>query len=158
MASVKSRSKLAKEYEPTHEINQKFPKPPRYYMGVLFTDDGRILFNDAFFYHLDKKTVKIVNRDPKNPFDGECIELEGVNHFDLEDGEEIEVNAIQYAIGIVTDDDKYVYRLFNHKCDTPAILYLDENENLCLEAEMELDDSEAVMGVKSPYKVTQFIN
>ncbi|NBV84652.1 hypothetical protein EBR57_11160 [bacterium] len=160
MASAKSRSKLAREYEPTTPINQKFPKPPRYYMGVLFTEDDRILFNDALFYHLDDENIRIVNRDPKRPFDGECPELEGVNYDAMkDDGEEIEIVGIQYAIGIVTDDDKYVYRLFNHKCDEPAILYVDENDgSLCLEAKMELDSSKEVMGVESPYPVTQFIN
>ena len=76
-----------------------------------------------------------------------------------DDGDEIEITGIQYAIGIVTDDDKYVYRLFNHKCDTPAILFVDEDDgSLCLEAEMETDSSKEVMGVESPYPVTQFIN
>ena len=158
MASAKSRSKEARKYEPTVEINQKFPKPPRYYMGVLFSGESRILFNDALFYHLDDETVKIVNRDPKRPFDGECNELEGVDYPALEDGAEIDIDMIQYAIGIVTDDDKYVYRLFNHECRDPAILYVDEDNNLCLEAKMELDSSKEVMGVESPYPVTQFIN
>lgn len=158
MGTAKSRSKTERKYESTVPTNQKFPKPPRYYMGVLFTDEGRILFNDALFYPLDDENIRIVNRDPKNPFDGECNELEGVNYPAMEDGEEIEITMIQYAIGIVTDDDKYVYRLFNHECDDPAILYVDDNGSLCLEAKMELDDSKEVMGVESPYKVTQFIN
>ena len=158
MYSVKSRSKTERKYEPTTPINQKFPKPPRYYMGVLFSGDDRILFNDALFYHLDDETVKIVNRDPKRPFDGECPELEGVNQKGLEDGDEIEIDMIQYAIGIVTDDDKYVYRLFNHECEEPALLYLDKDGNLLLEARMETDSSKHVMGVESPYPVTQFIN
>lgn len=158
MPPVKSRSKTERKYEPTHEINQKFPKPPRYYMGVLFSGKDRILFNDALFYHLDDETIKIVNRDPKRPFDGECNELEGINYPGLVDGDEIDIDMIQYAIGIVVDDDKYVYRLFNHECERPAVLYVDEDGNLCLEAKMETDSSKEVMGVESPYPVTQFIN
>jgi len=153
----KSRSKVSKRYEPTTQINQSFPKPPRYYMGVLFSGDDRILFNDALFYHLDKKTVKIVNRDPKHPFDGEC-EIEKISYKGLEDGDKIEIDEIQYAIGMVTSDTTYVYRLFNHECDKPGILKLDEQDNLILEAELELDSSKEIMGVNSPYPVTQFIN
>jgi hypothetical protein len=126
-------------------------------MGVLFTGDERILFSDALFYHLDDETIKIVNRDPKRPFDGEC-EVEAIPYSRLRDGDEIEIDEIQYAIGIVTADDKYVYRLFNHECEEPAILYLDDNDNLLLEAKMETDSSKEVMGVESPYPVTQFIN
>jgi hypothetical protein len=157
MATVKSRSKITKRYAPTAEVNQKFPKPPRYFMGVLFTGDERILFDDAIFYHLSENTVKIVNRDPKNPFDGEC-EVEAIPYKRLRDGDGIEIDEIQYSIGIVTDDDKYVYRLFNHECDEPALLYLDDDDNLILEASMETDSSKEVMGVESPYPVTQFIN
>ena len=160
MPSVKSRSgsrsKVSKRYEPTTQINQQFPKPPRYYMGVLFSGKDRILFNDALFYHLDNKTVKIVNRDPKHPFDGEC-EVEKISYKGLRDGDEIEIDEIQYAIGIVTSDTTYTYRLFNHECESPAILCLDDQDNLILEAEMELDSSKLVMGVESPYPVTQFI-
>lgn len=126
-------------------------------MGVLFSGGDRILFNDALFYHLDKKTVKIVNRDPKHPFDGEC-EIEKISYKGLEDGDKIEIDEIQYAIGIVTSDTTYVYRLFNHECDKPGILKLDEQDNLILEAELELDSSKEIMGVDSPYPVTQFIN
>ncbi|NDG86078.1 MAG: hypothetical protein EBX52_13700, partial [Proteobacteria bacterium] len=140
-----SRSKVGKRYEPTTQINQQFPKPPRYYMGVLFSGKDRILFNDALFYHLDNSTVKIVNRDPKHPFDGEC-EIEKISYKGLRDGDEIEIDEIQYAIGIVTSDTTYVYRLFNHECEKPAILKLDEDDNLILEAEMELDSSKLVMG------------
>ena len=149
-------SKVGKRYLPTTQINQQFPKPPRYYMGVLFSGSDRILFNDALFYHLDDSTVKIVNRDPKHPFDGEC-EIEKISYKGLRDGDEIEIDEIQYAIGIVTSDTTYVYRLFNHECEKPAILKLDEDDNLILEAEMELDSSKLVMGVESPYPVTQFI-
>jgi len=151
-----SRSKVGKRYEPTTQINQQFPKPPRYYMGVLFSGKDRILFNDALFYHLDQYSVKIVNRDPKHPFDGEC-EIEKISYKGLRDGDEIEIDEIQYAIGIVTSDTTYVYRLFNHECEKPGILKLDEDDNLILEAEMELDSSKLVMGVESPYPVTQFI-
>ena len=150
-------SKVGKRYEPTTQINQQFPKPPRYYMGVLFSGKDRILFNDALFYHLDNSTVKIVNRDPKHPFDGEC-EIEKISYKGLEDGDEIEIDEIQYAIGIVTSDTTYVYRLFNHECDKPGILKLDEQGNLILEAKLELDTSKEIMGVQSPYPVTQFIN
>jgi len=150
-------SKVGKRYAPTTQINQQFPKPPRYYMGVLFSGKDRILFNDALFYHLDSSTVKIVNRDPKHPFDGEC-EIEKISYKGLEDGDEIEIDEIQYAIGIVTSDTSYVYRLFNHECDKPGILKLDEQGNLILEAKLELDTSKEIMGVQSPYPVTQFIN
>ena len=156
-AQPDSRSKVAKRYQPTTQINQQFPKPPRYYMGVLFSGKDRILFNDALFYHLDNSTVKIVNRDPKHPFDGEC-EIEKISYKGLRDGDEIEIDEIQYAIGIVTSDTTYVYRLFNHECEEPGILKLDDDDNLILEAEMELDSSKLVMGVESPYPVTQFVN
>ena len=126
-------------------------------MGVLFSGKDRILFNDALFYHLDSSTVKIVNRDPKHPFDGEC-EIEKISYKGLEDGDKIEIDEIQYAIGIVTSDTTYVYRLFNHECDKPGILKLDEQGNLILEAKLELDTSKEIMGVQSPYPVTQFIN
>jgi hypothetical protein len=126
-------------------------------MGVLFSGKDRILFNDALFYHLDKYTVKIVNRDPKHPFDGEC-EIEKISYKGLEDGDEIEIDEIQYAIGMVTSDTTYVYRLFNHECEKPGILKLDEDGNLILEAELELDTSKEIMGVQSPFPVTQFIN
>lgn len=157
MASVKSRSKVEKRYAPTSEYNQKFPKPPRYYLGVLFTGDERILFDDAFFYQLDDETCRIVNRDPKNPFDGEC-EVEALPYKRLKAGDEIEIDEIQYSIGMVMDDSKYLYRLFNHECEEPGLLYLDDNDSLILEAKMELDDCKEVMGVESPYPVTQFIN
>lgn len=167
MPPAKSRSKVEKRYEDTTPINQIFPKPCRYYMGVLFTGDERILFSDALFYHLSSNEVKIVNRDPKSPFDGE-VEVEGIPYAKLRRGDEIEIDEIQYAIGIVTGDKSYVYRLFNHECETPGILYLDKNDNLILEAEMETDDevddkgnnimTKEVMGVDSPYSVTQFIN
>jgi len=152
----KSRSKVEKRYAPTTQINQQFPKPPRYYMGVLFSGKDRILFNDALFYHLDKKTVRIVNRDPKHPFDGES-EIEKISYRGLRDGDEIDIDEIQYAIGIVTSDTTYVYRLFNHECDRPAVLKLDDKGNLILVGKMELDGSKEIMGVASPYPVTQFI-
>lgn len=157
MPPVKSRSKSEKRYEETTPYNQKFPKPPRYYLGVLFTGDERILFSDALFYHLNNQEVRIVHRDPKSPFEGE-IEVEGIPYAKLKRGDELEIDEIQYAIGIVTGDNSYVYRLFNHECDEPGLLYLDDNDDLVLEAEMETDDSKAVMGVESPYPVTQFIN
>ena len=150
-------SKIGKRYAPTTQINQQFPKPPRYYMGVLFSGKDRILFNDALFYHFDDSTVRIVNRDPKQPFDGEC-NLEKISYMGLRDGDEIEIDEIQYAIGIVTSDTSYVYRLFNHECEEPGLLKLDKDGNLILEAKMELDSSKLIMGVKSPYPVTQFIN
>jgi hypothetical protein len=150
-------TKVGKRYAPTTQINQQFPKPPRYYMGVLFSGKDRILFNDALFYHLDDSTVRIVNRDPKHPFDGEC-EIEKISYKGLRDGDEIDIDEIQYAIGIVTSDTTYVYRLFNHECDTPGILKLEDDGSLILEAKLELDSSKLIMGVKSPYPVTQFIN
>lgn len=153
-----SRSKIDKRYAPTHEINQKFPKPPRYYMGVLFSGDERIIFDDAIFFHQDEDQVRIINRDPTNPFDGEC-ELEGISYRGLMDGDKIEIDEIQYSIGIVTSDKTYVYRLFNHECEEPALLSFSQKDGgLILEAEMELDSSKEVMGVESPYQVTQFIN
>ncbi|NDF16096.1 hypothetical protein EB061_12390 [bacterium] len=69
-------------------------------MGVLFSGDDRILFNDALFYHLDDSTVKIVNRDPKHPFDGEC-EIEKISYKGLRDGDEIEIDEIQYAMNAI---------------------------------------------------------
>jgi hypothetical protein len=72
--------------------------------------------------------------------------------------DEIEIDEIQYAIGIVTSDTTYVYRLFNHECDEPGLLKLEKDGSLILEAKLELDSSKLIMGVKSPYPVTQFIN
>jgi len=166
MASVKSRSKLAKRYEPTTPENQKFPKPPRYYMGVLMTEDDRIVFDDAIFVHLDNEAVKILNRDPYHPFDG-LVNVDNGPWQDLRDGEEVEITEIQYAIGLVYENGKYLWRLFNHECEEPALLYLDEDDNsLILEAKMELDDASKVMdfkaagidGIRCSYPVTQFIN
>ena len=136
-------------------------------MGVLFTGDERILFSDALFYHLDDEAIRIINRDPKRPFDGEC-EVEAIPYKRLENGDKIEIDEIQYSIGMVMNDTKYLYRLFNHECEEPALLYLDDDGGLILEAKMETNDelddkgfnvmTKEVMGVESPYPVTQFIN
>ena len=101
MPPVKSRSKIEKRYEETTPYNQRFPKPPRYYMGVLFTGDERILFFDALFYHLSNQEVRIVHRDPKSPFDGE-IEVEGIPYAKLKRGDEIEIDTrhVVYIRGI----------------------------------------------------------
>ena len=158
MPPAKSRSKTAHRYEPTKEINQKFPKPPRYYLGFFLSGNERILFDDAIFYQMEENLCHIINRDPMAPFDGE-VEVDQLSYTQLERGDKIEIDEIQYAIGILAGDGKYVYRVFNHESEnTPALLYIDKQDRLVLKAEMELDDSKAVMGIESPYQVTQFIN
>jgi hypothetical protein len=97
----------------------EMPKPPRYFLGFLRDMRGKKLnvFHDAIMYPLSQYEMRIVNRDPHDPFAGEISpRLQGMRYGG------VEISEIQYAIACLDRNEKYRIEIFKHPFKIPALL------------------------------------
>jgi hypothetical protein len=97
--------------------SSKMPKPPRYFLGFLRDSRGKKLnvFKDTIMYPISQYEMRIVNRDPYDPFAGEVLPRLDFRH-------PIPISEIQYAIACLDRNEKYRIEIFKHPFKTPAYL------------------------------------
>ena len=97
------------------EKRGQMPKPPRYFLGFLRDGSGKKLnvFDDAIMYPMSEYEMRIVNRDPYDPFAGEVNPRVRFP---------VAITEIQYAIACLDRGEKYRIEIFKHPFKSPALL------------------------------------